>query len=314
MPSAPMPSASTAATVTLDGLSTYYEVHGPGTHGPGTHGTAVNPVLVMGGWGTFTGEDFREVPRGVAEGNGGRTVVAFDWRGLGRSEDSPERPATTREHARVAAAVLDAAALGAPVHVVGIVGMGACVAQWLAVDRPDLVRSLAVSGGWARSDRVFTDQMEALRDAHVQQGFAAFQRLSALWCFDPDFYLAHADRVLGPDGAWKHLDGRPDLMRRLVEATVTHDVLDRLGEIRVPAFVLHAGADLLTGPRLTGPIENAIPGARGELWPDLPHVVAGREARTRFSATLDTFLTEVEQFEPLDGPDPGMRSAPDGTV
>src|SRR6478752_5695716 len=258
-------------TVTLDGLETYYEVHGLADDG-----TANNPVLVMGGWGTFTGEDFREVPRGIVSGGGGRTVVVFDWRGLGRSADSADRPADTREHARVAAAVLDDAALGTPVHVVGIVGMGACVAQWLAIDRPDLVRSLAVSGGWARSDRVFTDQMEALRDVFLTDGFLAYQRLSALWCFDADFYATHADRILGPDGAWKHLNGHPETMTRLVHATTTHDALDRLGEISVPAFVLHAGADLLTGPRLTDPIERGIPGATSELWPELPHVVAGR--------------------------------------
>ena len=275
-------------TVDVDGLSAYYEVHGPSGH------ATANPVLVMGGWGTFTGEDFREVPRGVARG---RTVVVFDWRGLGRSADSPARPATTREHARVAAAVVDTSGLathGPRLHVVGIVGMGACVAQWLAIDRPDLVRSLAVSGGWAAPDRVFTDQMHALRDVFLTDGFYAFQRLSALWCFDPELYVQYADRVLGPDGAWKHLNGRLETMRRLVEATVTHDTIARLGEIGVPAFVLHAGADLLTGPRLTGPIEAGIPGARSELWPELPHVVAGKEAKTRFSAIFDAFIGGVE--------------------
>ena len=278
-------------TVELDGLETYYEVRSDREDG-----RVVNPVLVMGGWGTFTGTDFADVPRGVVRGGGGRTVVVFDWRGLGRSVDSLDRPADTREHARVAAAVLDEVDFGAPSHVVGIVGMGACVAQWLAIDRPDLFRSVAVSGGWARSDRVFTDQMNALRDVFLSEGFLAYQRLSALWCFDPDFYLKHVDRILGPDGAWKHLDGRPEAMRRLVEAATTHDALDRLGEIRVPTFVLHAGADLLTGPRLTRPIQDAIPGAGGELWPDAPHVVAGRGPKTRFSATLDAFLTTVEGF------------------
>ena len=282
-------------TVELDGLSTYYEVHGLRPDD-----AAVDPVLVMGGWGTFTGADLSEVPRGVLNGgaHGGRTVLVFDWRGLGRSADSADRPANTREHARVAAAVIEDSGLapaGSPgVHVVGIVGMGACVAQWLAIERPELVRSVAVSGGWARSDRMFTDQMEALRDAFVTDGFLAFQRLSALWCFDPEFYLRHADRVLGPDGAWKHLNGRPETMRRLVHATTTHDALERLGEITAPTFVIHAGADLLTGPRLTRPIQDGIPGAQGHLWPELPHVVAGREAKTRFSQLLDAFLTEVE--------------------
>jgi pimeloyl-ACP methyl ester carboxylesterase len=283
-------------TVVVDGVESYYEVHHR------ADGRVVDPVLVMGGWGTYTGEDFREVPRDVVSGGsgGGRTVLVHDWRGLGRSGDDPDLDPGTRAHARVAAAVADDSGLvteaGVPLHVVGIVGMGACVAQWLAVDRPDLVRSLAIAGGWARADRVFTDQMLTLRDVFLTDGFPAFQRLSALWCFDPDFYLEHADRVLGPDGAWKHLAGRPETMRRLVEATITHDVLDRLGEVAVPTFVLHAGADLLTGPRLTLPIERAVPGATGELWPDLPHVVAGRGAKTRFSRTLDAFLSETERM------------------
>ena len=65
--------------------------------------------------------------------------------------------------------------------------------------------------------------------------------------------------------------------------------------------MLHAGADLLTGPRLTGPIEAGIPGATGELWAELPHVVAGRDAKTRFSALFDGFLTKVEQNGALTG-------------
>jgi 3-oxoadipate enol-lactonase len=275
--------------VSVDGLVTYYEVRGPDGALVGADHVAVDPVLVMGGWGTFTGDDFREVPRDVARG---RTVLVHDWRGLGRSADSPDRPADTRELARVAAAVCDDAGIDR-LHVVGIVGVGACVAQWLAVDRPDLVRSLAVSGGWAAVDATFVDQMESLRAVFHAAGFAEFQRLCALWSFDPEFYAQHKDRVLGPDGAWKHLAGQPALVDRLIDATVGHDALRRLGEITAPTFVLHAGADLLTGPRLTRPIEDAIPGATGTLWPELPHVVAGREAKTRFSGLLDAFLRSI---------------------
>ena len=70
-------------TALLDGLETYYEVHGLREDG-----TAVDPVLVMGGWGTFTGTDFGEVPRGIVSGGGGRTVVvdAFHKVGLNVEE------------------------------------------------------------------------------------------------------------------------------------------------------------------------------------------------------------------------------------
>ena len=60
-------------TVMLDGLETYYEVRGPDE--------IAHPVLVMGGWGTFTGDDLAEVPRGIVTGasSGPRTIVTFDW-------------------------------------------------------------------------------------------------------------------------------------------------------------------------------------------------------------------------------------------
>jgi pimeloyl-ACP methyl ester carboxylesterase len=177
--------------------------------------------------------------------------------------------------------------------VVGIVGIGACVAQWLAVDRPDLVRSLALSGGWAGPDRMFEDQMTTLLDVAKVQGFAAFQRLSSQWCFDPDYYNAHADAFLRPDGPWSHLDGNLDGMDRLVTATIGHDARAVLPSISAPTFVVHATHDLLTGPRLTEPLQHLIPGATGVHLP-LPHVVAGREAKRLFSDALGTWLARAE--------------------
>ena len=126
-------------TVRSQGVDIAYEVHGDGP-----------TVLVMVGWGTYAHGAFAQVPWAVAEG---RRTILMDWRGIADSPDDDRIPATTRAHAEDAAAVLDAAG-GAPSHVVGIVGIGACVAQWLAIDRPDLVRSLALAGGWSRPDRM----------------------------------------------------------------------------------------------------------------------------------------------------------------
>src|SRR6478735_10059931 len=103
-------------TVNSQGVDVYYEVHGEGP-----------TVLVMVGWGTYAHGSLAQVPWAVAEG---RRVVLMDWRGIGDSADLDSIPATTRAHAIDAAAVLEAAG-ETPAHVVGIVGIGACVAQWL---------------------------------------------------------------------------------------------------------------------------------------------------------------------------------------
>jgi 3-oxoadipate enol-lactonase len=281
----PTSSSVRAGTVESQGVRVAWEVHTP------TSWTEGDPTaLVMVGWGTYAHGAFGQVPWRVADG---RRVVLLDWRGIGDSDDDPSIPATTRAHAIDAAAVLDAVADG-PVHVVGIVGIGACVAQWLAVDRPDHVRSLALSGGWVAPDRLFVDQMSTLLQVASTQGFAAFQRLCAQWCFDPDYYAANADRFLGPDGPWSHLDGHLAAMERLVRATVDHDARDALLAIAAPTLVVHAEHDLLTGPRLTGPLAEAIPGARSVSLP-LPHVVAGPGPKKAFSDAIGDFLDDVER-------------------
>lgn len=277
--SVPVPKeAGAMPSVRSQGVEIAYEVHGEGP-----------TVLVMVGWGTYAHGAFDQVPWAVAEG---RRVVLMDWRGLGDSDDDPGIPATTRAHAFDAAAVLDAVGAG-PAHVVGIVGIGACVAQWLAIDRPELVRSLTLSGGWAGPDQLFIDQMNTLLEVARVQGFAAFQRLSSQWCFEPDYYNAHAASFLGPHGPWSHLDGNLDGMGRLVTATIDHDAREALPSVAAPTFVVHATHDLLTGPRLTEPLEHLIPGADGVHLP-LPHVVAGREAKRLFSDTLGVWLARVE--------------------
>jgi len=261
------------------GVDIYYEVHGEGP-----------TVLVMVGWGTYTDGAFAQVPWAVAEG---RRVVLIDWRGLGQSTDSAQIAATTRAHALDAAAVLNHVG-GTPAHIVGIVGIGACVAQWLAIDHPELVRSLTMSGGWVGPDRLFTDQMNTLLEIAQTQGFLKFQQLCAQWCFDPDYYNERADTFLGEQGPWSHLNNNLAGMARIVEATVTHDARSRLSEITAPTLVIHADADLLTGTRLTTPLEQAIPGAQGLVIANLPHVVAGREHKKLFSDAIGQFLAQVE--------------------
>jgi pimeloyl-ACP methyl ester carboxylesterase len=64
----------------------------------------------------------------------------------------------------------------------------------------------------------------------------------------------------------------------------------RLGGVRCPTLVIHAALDQVTSPRTTRPIELAIPGARGETWDDLAHVVAGKAQKIRFCNTLFDWL------------------------
>lgn len=265
-------------TLELTDHELYYEIHGGGPL-----------ALVMGGWGTFCHGAEGAVPRAVM---GSSTTLLFDYRGIGKSTDDLGSVPSTRQYAGDVAALLDH--LGwSWVNVVGMVGMGACVGQELAIARPDLVRSLVMTGTWAAPDPTFTDQLEGLRRAHLEAGFEAFQLLVASFSFTYDFYNANRDRLIGPDGAWAALRGREVAHSRLIDACLSHDSQDRLGRISCPTLVVHAGRDVITRPDMTRVLEKGIPNAVGIDWPEAGHVIAGREQKLRFDEILGKFLSGV---------------------
>lgn len=262
-------------TVTLNDHELYYEVLGQG-----------DPVLCMGGWGTYCHGNQTLLARGLTDRY---KVVIFDYRGIGFSTDDPAEPATMALHAQDAVALLDHLELER-VHLVGLVGIGACACQEIAITRPDLARSLFNMGAWCEPDPFMTAQLEMLRWIHRDAGFLAFQLAVTLLSFTPEYYAANRARLLGPTGGWKELNGRYDAHSRLIEACVRFDSRDRLKGVSCPSLIIHAGLDQVTGPRLTRPIEQRIPAAEGLLWEDVAHVIAGKEQKIRFADTLFDWL------------------------
>jgi pimeloyl-ACP methyl ester carboxylesterase len=272
MPSAP-----------INGHDMYYEIHGPaGVPGSGPPGLAI----CMGGWGTYCHGGERHLARGLTDRY---RVLIIDYRGVGQSTDDLDRAPRMALHAADVIGLLDH--LGwSRVHFVGLVGMGACVAQEVALARPDLVRSMVNMGAWASVDPFLHGQLETFRDIHRDSGFFAFQKHVCLMSFLPEYYNANRERLLGPQGPWSELNGRYPAHERLVAACLVHDVTPRLPEIRVPTLIIHSGQDQVTGPRTTLPLEHGIPGAEGALMKDVAHVVAGREQKAAFAKLLLAFL------------------------
>jgi 3-oxoadipate enol-lactonase len=250
-------------TARINGHTMYYELHGP---------RDAPPLLAMGGWGTWCHGEEGGLPRGLVERY---RVAIFDHRGIGESDDDASVPASMRLYAADCAGLLDH--LGwTRVHVVGLVGMGACIGQELAIARPDLVRSLVNSGAWAHVDRYFVDQMRMLRMLHRDVSFWTFQQETVMLSFDREFYNANRERLLGPGGGWKELRGNFLAHARFTDAVCTHDALDRLAQVTAPTLVIHGGKDVITPPELSLPIERGIPGAQGAMVAEAPHVFAGR--------------------------------------
>jgi pimeloyl-ACP methyl ester carboxylesterase len=253
----------------------YYEVLGKG-----------DPVLCMGGWGTFCRDNHHHLARGLIDRY---QVVLFDYRGVGESGDDLAVPSTMALHADDAIGLLDHLGLR-NVHLIGLVGMGACVCQEIAIRRPDLARTMLNTGAWCEVDDFLRDQLEMFRWIHRDAGFFAFQQAVTLLSFTPEYYNENKSKLLGPAGGWKELSGRYAAHSRLIDACVGFESKSRLPAVHCPTLVIHAALDQVTSPRTTLPIERAIPGAIGETWADLAHVVAGKEQKIRFCNTLFGWL------------------------
>lgn len=255
----------------------YYETHGSG-----------EPLICSGGWGTYCHGEVDKLPRGLTDQY---QVIIFDHRGIGESSDDVSLPATTTLYAEDVIGLVDYLGIK-QAHFVGIIGIGACIFQEVAIRRPDLVRSMVNTGTWAKADKFFHDQLNFWLEVHRGLGFDAFQRLVVMEAFAPDFYSANHQRLLGPKGGWSELRDNIITQQRLTEASLSHNTLERLGQIQAPTLVMHNGRDFMTAPRLTVPVEQGIQNAQGYWMPEASHVVTGREAKKEFCDVLLGFLAE----------------------
>lgn len=262
-------------TARINDHTMYYEVLGQG-----------EPVLCVGGWGTFCHENHAHLARGLSDLY---RVVIYDYRGIRDSDDDPAVPSTMELHANDAIGLLDHLGLSR-VHLIGLVGMGACVCQEIAIRRPDLARSMVNMGAWCEVDDFLRAQLEMFRWIHRDLGFFRFQEVVTLLSFTPDYYNANKSRLLGPHGGWKELNGRYEAHSRLIDACVAFESKSRLATVSCPSLIIHAGQDQVTSPRTTISIEQAIPAAEGVLMEDVAHVVAGKDQKIRFGRILFDFL------------------------
>lgn len=257
--------------VKVGDISLNYEIIGEGS-----------PVLLVTGLGADSMAWAMNVP-GLM---GSHKVVTVDNRGMGQS-DKPTTPYTTELMADDTIALLRHLDLG-PVHLVGQ-SLGGMICQHVALKAPELLRSLALVTTIARVPQagelltdLWTRNLEEL-------GIEAFTDFVIIFTMGSEYIENNYEgvkvfRQMMLD-YWKMNPVDPVTFRRQVEASLGHDVLDRLGAVSTPTLVLAGEADILTPPRFSEQIAAKIPGAEYSIMKGAAHGL-NVEQPARFNQVL----------------------------
>jgi pimeloyl-ACP methyl ester carboxylesterase len=187
-------------------------------------------------------------------------VIAFDNRGAGQT-DAPDHPYTTRMMAEDTVGLMDALGIERA-HLLGV-SMGGMIAQEVALNHPDRVRSLQLHCTLGRPDRYLLAQLDVGRIQRRTLTQEAAMRAGSLWLFAPATYDERPELV---EMILQNALANPYPMsltgfERQCDAVQTHDALDRVAAIRCPTLISVADQDILVPPRFSRALADRIPGA-----------------------------------------------------
>ncbi|MFQ5691929.1 MAG: alpha/beta fold hydrolase [Nitrospinota bacterium] len=231
------------AKAAVNDIEVYYETHGRG-----------DPVMLITGLGGVGANWGPQIPLFSKE----FFTVVPDHRGAGQSTVS-QGGYTIEQLASDMAETLRTLDCG-PAHVVGS-STGGAIAQVMALDHPEVVRSIVVVSSWARTDDFFRKQFEVRKRTLLDSGPRAYAEASSLFLFSPTYVHDPSDRV---EAWYEKSTAKPsdvEVMVKRIDMIVAHDQLDRLGGIRKPALVIVGKEDFCTPPYFSRELAEAIPGA-----------------------------------------------------
>ncbi len=215
-------------------------------------------------------------------------IIAFDHRGTARSDRPPGKYAISRI-ARDAVEILRAENVE-KAHIAGH-STGGMVAQFIALDAPEAVRSLTISGSWEKPDARFIAMFEARLGVLRAAGPREYQKLTHALGFPSAFLEAHAGLL---ERAIENADGAlspREVAEARIEMLLSGERSGELHRIAAPTLVIGATDDALIPFSHSRTLAAMIPGARLAVIDGahfFPRVHPGQYAKT-----LRDFLEET---------------------
>jgi aminoacrylate hydrolase len=205
-----------------------------------------------------------------------------DQRGTGQSTRARQGYSTS-QLATDMASLVEHLALG-PMHVVGA-STGGAIAQHMALDHPQTVRTVTMLSSFARFDPFVRREFEVRRRMAAEWDLHSTLSGYALFLFSPHYTRQHPDRVT----AWIEraaaqpagVDDREIALKR-IDMIAAHDTLARLGEVRQPALVVCGDQDFCTPLSLSEEIARAVRDCELVVIPDCGHLIESEKEEELF--------------------------------
>jgi aminoacrylate hydrolase len=261
------------ATLQTQGISLHYELIGD---------RRKPPVLLLAGLGGAGASWGPQLERFAAD----HFVVLPDHRGTGQSTRATDGY-TIVQHAADMASLVAHLDIG-PLHVIGT-STGGAIAQVMALDHADTVRSVTMASSFARADAYMRRQFALRRKLMAEADAHTIYSCYALFLFAPHYASLNPDAVAAwIDRAASHPLEREIAVER-IDMIMAHDAMARLGEIRRPVLCLGGDHDLCTPFYLSQEIAQGIPGAQLVVVPGGGHFIH-YEQPERFFIVIRDFI------------------------
>ena len=263
------------AIADVNGQQLYYESHAEGEPLLCVHGLACDTLAWLPQLAAFAGEF--------------RTVI-FDNRDVGQSSMA-EADYEIADMARDALALADELELER-FHLLGI-SMGGAIAQEIAIQAPDRVRTLTLAVTFPAGGR-YAQRLSEVWANRVRQ-------VSHEQHIDELMLLNHSEDFYENPEAVEWLRGMilqnphpqpPEAFGRQIAACGRHDTRDRLAGLTMPTHVIGAERDILVPVWKSEEIASLIPGAKLTVLPGAPHGVSLERAEEFNGRALD-FIREA---------------------
>ncbi|PZC48846.1 MAG: Pimeloyl-ACP methyl ester carboxylesterase [Chloroflexi bacterium] len=207
-------------------------------------------------------------------------MLLFDQRGLGRS-DKPDVPYSMALIADDTAQLMSEVGWTSA-HIIGV-SMGGMIAQELALNHPERVRSL-VLGCTAAGGRGDVDSNPAYAKGDLSLGDRA--RLFAEAIFTPGHLERHPETIQALADLRRTAPLDPAGFARRLEALRAHDTFDRLSQILCPTLVITGADDTLIPADNSRQLASDIPNAELVVLADAAHAFWAEQPEHAFGHIL----------------------------